>query len=173
MGDAIHVDPVGPASTAPPRAPWFYRQRFIVFGALYGVVFFVGYLIAGALGVASMPTYRLVNPPALLAAVALVLALGAFALRVWASSYLTSTIVRTHDPQSPELRVSGPYRFTRNPLYLGNIMGAIALGLVTPWPAAILIVVAMVVYNGALIAIEEPFLTATEGDAYAQYLKTV
>ncbi len=122
-------------------APWIYRRRFAVFGLLYGFAFFIGYLVAGVAGLAPGPAYRAFGNPAAWAAVAIACAAAGFTLRVWASSYLTSTIVWQGDPQSGELRVSGPYRFTRNPLYLGNILQAIALGLLFPWTVLVVFVV--------------------------------
>jgi protein-S-isoprenylcysteine O-methyltransferase Ste14 len=154
-------------------APWVYRHRFIVFGLLYGFSFFFGYVIAGVAGISTQPSYRALGNREVLATVALVCALGGFCLRVWASSYLSSAIVWHGDPRSGELRVSGPYRFTRNPLYLGNILQAIAIGLVAPWPVLVLVVIGMIAYSYVLIAIEERFLSTMQGETYERYKRSV
>jgi len=154
-------------------APWVYRHRFIVFGLLYGFSFFFGYLIAGFVGTGAQPSYRTLGNREVLAGVALACALGGFCLRVWASSYLSSAVVWHGDPRSGELRVSGTYRFTRNPLYLGNILQAIAIGLVAPWPVLVLVVVGMIAYSYVLIAVEERYLSAMQGDTYERYKRSV
>ncbi len=154
-------------------APWIYRHRFIVFGLLYGLSFFFGYLIAGVAGISTQPSYRTLGNRNVLAAVAIACALGGFGLRVWASSYLSAAVVWHSDPRSGELRVSGPYRFTRNPLYLGNILQAIAIGLVTPWTVLLLVVCGMIAYSYVLIAFEERYLTAMQGETYERYKRSV
>ena len=52
--------------------------------------------------------------------------LGGLALRVWAAGHIR---------KNRELAVGGPFRFTRNPLYLGSFFMAIGLGLQSglPW----------------------------------------
>ena len=139
----------------------------------YGFSFFFGYVIAGVAGISTQPSYRALGNREALATVALVCALGGFCLRVWASSYLSSAIVWHGDPRSGELRVSGPYRFTRNPLYLGNILQAIAIGLVAPWPVLVLVVIGMIAYSYVLIAIEERFLSTMQGETYERYKRSV
>jgi protein-S-isoprenylcysteine O-methyltransferase Ste14 len=166
---------VNPSSDAAPAdtAPWFYRKRFAVFGLTYGLAFFFGFLIAGLAGIAPVPVYRSLGNPVLGASIAGLAVVAGFALRVWASSYLSSSIVWQADPQSPQLRVSGPYRFTRNPLYLGNVLQAIGIGLVGPWPVLLLVTLSVTAFNYALIFVEEPFLAAKLGNAYAHYRATV
>ncbi|MBV9102560.1 MAG: isoprenylcysteine carboxylmethyltransferase family protein [Candidatus Eremiobacteraeota bacterium] len=155
------------------RAPWFYRKRFTVFGLLYGAAFFFGFLLTGIFAIPPVPVYRSVGHPAALATLAILLAVGGWALRVWASSYLSSNVVWQQEPQATTLRVSGPYRFTRNPLYLGNILQALGIGLVAPWTVLLLLAIVMSSYNYALIAVEEPFLAVTQGPAYGRYRAAV
>lgn len=116
-----------------------------------------------------MPAYRALGPQPLGLVIAALFVFGGYALRLWASSYLTSLVVTRGDTTQTELRVSGPYRFTRNPLYLGNILQAIGIGLMTAWPALVLLVIGSIALNYALITVEEPFLAATQGEAYARY----
>src|SRR5690242_16935426 len=42
--------------------------------------------------------------------------------RTWASAYLRSDIVHDMNLHSEGLLADGPYRYTRNPLYLGNLL---------------------------------------------------
>jgi protein-S-isoprenylcysteine O-methyltransferase Ste14 len=61
-----------------------------------------------------------------------------------------------------ELAVTGPYAYTRNPLYLGStlIAGGFALALLS-WPVALLLAVGFAAIYIPVIASEERFLSAT------------
>lgn len=75
---------------------------------------------------------------------------------------------------SSALVTSGPYRFTRNPMYLGMACvyagAALAFGLL--WSVALLPVV-LVVIDRAVIAREERYLERRFGAAYLQYREQV
>ena len=61
-----------------------------------------------------------------------------------------------------ELTVTGPYAYTRNPLYLGSMLIAAGFALaLMSWPVALLIVVGFVAIYIPVIASEERFLRAT------------
>jgi protein-S-isoprenylcysteine O-methyltransferase Ste14 len=153
------------------KAPWLYRRRVFVIGGIYWLSFFFGYPIAGLLGQSLQPAFRLFEP--WLAAAAIAFTAGGFALRVWAASYLPGSIVYHHDVVADELRVSGPYRFVRNPLYLGNVLQAIGIGMLGPWPVLVILVAAMSAYSFYLAGVEERFLASVRGEAFARYLKAV
>ena len=76
------------------------------------------------------------------------------------------------NPAKPTTRVvvHGPYRFTRNPMYVGWVI--VYLGCVlltnTVWPLVSLPVV-LVLISRAVIAKEERYLEAKFGDAYRAY----
>jgi len=72
-----------------------------------------------------------------------------------------------------ELMAAGPYRYMRNPLYLGNILLALAIGSLGPPAATALVVIFNGIFIYRLIAIEEPFLRAANGGRYAQYCAVV
>ncbi len=82
-------------------------------------------------------------------------------VRVWAAGHLE---------KSREVTRSGPYRFTRHPLYLGSsIMGAgIAIASQSVVVAAIIFTYILVTI-GAAIRREEAFLRRTFGTAYDEY----
>ncbi|MDQ2857757.1 MAG: isoprenylcysteine carboxylmethyltransferase family protein [Candidatus Eremiobacteraeota bacterium] len=160
-------------SSSTPLAPWFFRKRFAIFGSVYGVSFMLGFVIAGVFGIPAQPVFLSSSHPYALATVAVTLAIGGYALRVWASSYIAASIVWTQDVQLEELRVSGPYRITRNPLYLGNLLQAIGIGMLGPWPVTALLIVLMPAYVLVLVSVEERFLAAKNGAAYSAYRATV
>ncbi len=99
-----------------------------------------------------------------LAVCALVLVVWSFR-RFWAAG--TSVV-----PVKPTtaLVIAGPYRFTRNPIYLGVLSLYLALavwfGLV--WPI-LLVPVVIGVVNAYVIAREERYLERKFGDDYRQY----
>jgi protein-S-isoprenylcysteine O-methyltransferase Ste14 len=154
-------------------APWFFKQRFTLFAAAYGLSFFGGYTLAGLFGIATRPVFLSTQHPRLLALVAAACVAGGYALRLWASSFIAATIVWTQDVQLGDLTRSGPYRFTRNPLYLGNFVQAIGIGMLGPWPVLVLLTILMLAYCLLLIAVEEPYLARKNGAAYASYRATV
>jgi protein-S-isoprenylcysteine O-methyltransferase Ste14 len=72
------------------------------------------------------------------------------------------------------LVISGPYRFTRNPMYLGLAALTIALGLFMNswWPIAFVVPVLLIV-RLFVIAPEERYLTRRFGADYVAYMRRV
>ncbi len=83
------------------------------------------------------------------------------------------TTVRPDRPVSM-LVTSGPYRFTRNPMYLGlaTIYLGIAIGLQSLW-ALVLLPVVLVIIGRAAIAKEEAYMAQRFGDDYQRYTARV
>lgn len=76
-----------------------------------------------------------------------------------------------HNARTPTTIVEGgPFRFTRNPMYVfGSIWYAgLALLLVEPWSLALLAAVVVVTHYGVVLR-EEAYLERRFGDAYRQY----
>ncbi len=100
------------------------------------------------------------HPAAIAWSVALVL--PGLALRAFASGTVK---------KNRELTVSGPYAYTRNPLYLGStlIAAGFALALLS-WPVALLLAAVFVAIYVPVIVSEERFLRAAfpEFDAYCR-----
>lgn len=73
-----------------------------------------------------------------------------------------------------ELVLSGPYRFTRNPMYVGLafLQASIALGLANGWILVALPVSLTAVYLTA-IRFEEAYLEAEFGESYRSYKTAV
>jgi protein-S-isoprenylcysteine O-methyltransferase Ste14 len=69
---------------------------------------------------------------------------------------------------------SGPYRFTRNPMYLGMAFLYIALALAFGVIWALIVLPAVIVaVDRLVIAREEPYLEAKFGDRYRAYKRRV
>jgi protein-S-isoprenylcysteine O-methyltransferase Ste14 len=107
-------------------------------------------------------------PAGLLGAVVFVLAL---VLAISAIDTMTraGTNVPTNRPTTAIVE-GGPYRFTRNPIYMGMFGGLIGLGIAfdNPWLLAMLVPFALVIRYG-VVAREEAYLERTFGDAYRGY----
>ena len=74
-------------------------------------------------------------------------------LRAYASGYVK---------KNQELTVTGPYAYTRNPLYLGSMLIAFGFALaVLSWPVALALAIGFCVIYIPVIASEERFLRAT------------
>jgi len=75
---------------------------------------------------------------------------------------------------SAALVVAGPYRFTRNPMYVGLAALTAALGLFMDswWPIALLLPV-LVIVRIFVIAPEERYLERRFGDDYRRYTQRV
>jgi protein-S-isoprenylcysteine O-methyltransferase Ste14 len=71
---------------------------------------------------------------------------------------------------SPELILRGPYRFSRNPMYVGMTLITIAIGglLARGWIALLAPVALLVVHRWAVLP-EEAYLTAKFGEPYLAY----
>lgn len=108
----------------------------------------------------------------LLGAVVFVLSL---ALALWAIDIMTKagTNVPTNRPTTAMVE-SGPYRFTRNPIYMGMFGGLIGLGLAFDnlWLLLMLVPFALVIRYG-VVAREEAYLERKFGDAYRGYRQRV
>jgi protein-S-isoprenylcysteine O-methyltransferase Ste14 len=97
---------------------------------------------------------------------------GAF-LRTWAAAYLAPSIVQADAMHGESIVAAGPYRYLRNPLYLGTMIHTLALALLMPPSGAIFCIVAIGFIQLRLIAGEEFFLTAKLGAPYLDYCAKV
>jgi protein-S-isoprenylcysteine O-methyltransferase Ste14 len=114
----------------------------------------LGFFFAAAVLYFAAPTWRS------LAAGAAVGLLGE-AVRIWAAGHLE---------KSREVTTSGPYRFTRHPLYLGSSIMALGVAVgCRSVVATVLVVVYMTLTLVAAIRTEEAFLRERFGDAYDAY----
>ncbi len=113
------------------------------------------------------PTVRVVGG-ALLVACALALGGGAFGL------FKKSGQDPAPWKESPSLVVAGPYRFMRNPMYVGMLMLQLGIGWLVDnsWIVYGGPIASLVVHYAAVLP-EEAYLEEKFGDAYREYKKTV
>jgi protein-S-isoprenylcysteine O-methyltransferase Ste14 len=167
------------ASGASAKTPWEFRLRAFVIAVAFGLGFFLGYPLQASLFRDLDPTFVLLGRPfgdpgidaAAWAAAAL--AVFAWLVRLWASSYHSPGVVMNASVVTDSLVAAGPYRYVRNPLYLGNVFLALAIGSLGPPVATALVFVFNLLFVYRLIYIEERFLRVTYGDSYERYCNAV
>jgi len=94
-------------------------------------------------------------------------------LRTWGTAYLSPSVVQDGAMHGEGVVAAGPYRYLRNPLYLGTFIHTFALALLMPPSGAIFCILAIGLFQLRLIAAEEPFLTAKLGESYLAYCSKV
>jgi protein-S-isoprenylcysteine O-methyltransferase Ste14 len=94
-------------------------------------------------------------------------------VRSWAEAYLHSSVVHDSQLHSDRLVADGPYRRVRNPLYLGNILLAVGMGLMASRTGFLVLVIATVPFVYRLILREEAGLLESQGESYRRYYETV
>lgn len=122
----------------------FLARRRVALGFVFGVA--VVYL--------AQPTWRSLG-------IGAAIALVGQAMRLWAAGHLE---------KSREVTRSGPYRWTRHPLYVGSSVIALGVVIAARHPlVTIVTVVYMVATLTAAIRTEEVFLRGAFGDIYDRY----
>ena len=109
---------------------------------------------------------------AIIAFGALLVALGGL-IRTWGTSYLRAEVMRDSRVHTERLLADGPYRYVRNPLYIGNILLAIGAGLMASRIGFLILVVGMTVFVMRLILREEADLARDQGESYRSYCAAV
>jgi protein-S-isoprenylcysteine O-methyltransferase Ste14 len=99
-------------------------------------------------------------------------ALGAF-LRIWGSAYVGSSVVKSPAMHGATMLADGPFRRTRNPLYLGTLLHTIGVAILMPPSGALFAVTLLWIFQVRLALAEEPFLAARFGQPYLDYKAAV
>jgi len=113
-----------------------------------------------------------VATPVVIVCGALVAAMGVV-FRVWGSAWLGHGVVLNAEMKAGSLMADGPYRYVRNPLYLGVWCMIAALALLMPATGAVFALIAVPSFLFCLILGEEVFLAAQIGEPYRAYLRSV
>ncbi|MDR7194297.1 methyltransferase family protein [Luteimonas terrae] len=151
-----------------PRAPWLVRstspvQCILAFVAGAGLQHALDLPLAPE-GI--RPALHLTGT--LLADAGLVLAVWAFAL----FARRRTTIIPAHTPARLILR--GPFRWTRNPIYLAQVLAYVGLALMLDLPWALLLLpLPVLALQHAIIPFEETRLRACFGSEYEAYRAAV
>ncbi|HTU50983.1 MAG TPA: isoprenylcysteine carboxylmethyltransferase family protein [Acidobacteriaceae bacterium] len=165
-------------------AQWLFRFRRVALITIFVVAFWAPWerfggahpgstwlWLAGtleALGFFPIATSTIV----VIAMATLALLLAAL-VRTWATSYLGSDVVFDKDLHAERVVADGPYRYVRNPLYVGTWLLTAALSILMPPGGALFALVTVTLLILAWVFAEERKLTTERGDAYTAYLKKV
>ena len=137
----------------------------------------IAWILALAAGVAAAWLYPLRFVPASVPGVWVGGAIFAIALAlaIWAIVTIrqAGTQVETYKPTTA-IVANGPYRFTRNPIYLAMVLGLIGLAIAfdSLWILATLVLFYLVIRYG-VVAREEDYLERKFGDVYLGYKSRV
>ena len=118
-----------------------------------------------------VPSFHFVNQP--LSTLGLVLVTIGIGLFIWAVQFFQKHNTTIHPRGKPSsLIIEGPYRLTRNPIYLGFLLIALGTALFFANILAIVGPILFFFFIGAfIIPFEEETLGRTFGKTYHSYLK--
>lgn len=94
-------------------------------------------------------------------------------LRVWGAACLGPDVVNSFALQSGTVVAAGPYRYVRNPLYLGTWGVVCAISFAMPATGALFTLVLITAFLVRLIFVEEAFLAEQIGEPYREYRGSV
>lgn len=159
---------------------WEYRLRY----PLHILIFVLGFwpFWEPSLGLTKKSTWLILSAAlarqgwlgfqaatqALLVIAIILVAMGAW-LRTWGAAYVGAGVVNSPTMHGETLLADGPYRRTRNPLYLGTLLHTIGLALLMPPAGAIFAIAAIWILQVRLALAEEPFLQERFGSPYVAY----
>jgi len=93
--------------------------------------------------------------------------------RIWGTAYLGAPVMQGKSMQGAAIVAAGPYRYVRNPLYVGSFLSAVAISILMSPSGAIFFLVAQAIFFFRLILGEEAYLTAQRGETYLAYKQKV
>jgi protein-S-isoprenylcysteine O-methyltransferase Ste14 len=153
-----------------------FRHRFWFIFLLFWVAFAAYWIdhrgIASALAQKLFPGDPFPAIHAVFGLAALLIGIAAL-VRTWAAAYLQSERVHDANLRTEGVVADGPYRHLRNPLYLGNLLLAVGMGLVASRLGFLLLVGGHLLFLYRLIGREESELLATQGERYRAYFDAV
>ena len=173
---------MNPNATEGAKTPALFRFRVLIFTALY----LVGFYAPGARYLSSTHSLsttwitlaslaartglvNLYSATLLVTILAIACAVAGAWLRVWATAYLGAGVMNDKSLRADHVMASGPYRFLRNPLYLGNLLTCAAISILMPVAGAVFFLVGCTLLTFALVAAEGPHLAQQLGSAYDTY----
>ncbi|HEY2901342.1 MAG TPA: isoprenylcysteine carboxylmethyltransferase family protein [Polyangia bacterium] len=154
-----------------------FRHRMWFIAAIFGLAFAcswidrqnAGQLLADWLAAAGLPWSGTQSRHVAFAIGAALVTAGA-ALRTWATAYLNVDTMMDARLHTNRLVIAGPYRFVRNPLYLGNFLVAAGIGLWASRTGFVVLMVGLFIFVRRLIGREEAHLASEHGDDFRQFL---
>src|SRR6266568_1411439 len=159
---------------------WEFRHRFWIYGAWFWISFSLyrvdhhmfGQSLAGFFA-------SLAHREATLGDIRLVLFAGvlltviAALLRTWATAYIRPEIMVDGAVHTHTVIAEGPYRYVRNPLYLGTNLLAIGYSVMASRVGAVVLVAGIFLFNYRIILREELELLLAQGENYERFRRAV
>lgn len=97
-------------------------------------------------------------------------------LRFWGVAYAGALTRVTGNVGAPQLVVAGPFAYMRNPLYVGNMLLYIGVGVMSnalvPWLVLAAAIFFFIQYR-MIVSLEEEFLAKTFPKEFASYVRNV
>jgi protein-S-isoprenylcysteine O-methyltransferase Ste14 len=109
----------------------------------------------------------------LLLGIAGIFAAAAVTFRIWGTAYLGAGTVNSGNMVAGRVMADGPYRFVRNPLYIGVWFMVISMAFLMPVTGALFAAVLITLFAIRLTLGEEAYLTTKIGAPYVEYLRSV
>jgi protein-S-isoprenylcysteine O-methyltransferase Ste14 len=128
------------------------------------------HLIAPSIVPGSADAARFARIVILFGALLIFLAAG---LRTWGAAYLRTEVVHDTAQHSEALVADGPFRYTRNPLYLASLPMAAGIGVLASRSGFVFLMLANWIFVYRLILREEESLLKTQGQSYRAYCEAV
>jgi protein-S-isoprenylcysteine O-methyltransferase Ste14 len=161
-----------------------YKYRFLIHAVIYILAFQVPWnnalnmtdestwlLAANALWRHNLMSFMTASEVIVIVAMVF-LGLAAW-LRTWGAAYVGASVVQSGAMHGEALLADGPYRRTRNPLYLGTLLHTIGLTILMTPSGAIFAIMLIWIFQVRLALAEEPFLAARFGQPYLDYKAAV
>jgi protein-S-isoprenylcysteine O-methyltransferase Ste14 len=159
-----------------------YRFRFAIHGLLFALAFYPPWLLIPSLGWTAKSTWLVIATTVgrqdwlpftttsfiLLGYILLFTGLGAW-LRIWGSAYVGASVVQSGAMHGQTMLADGPFRHTRNPLYLGTLLHTLGIAMLMPPSGAVFLIATIWIFQYRLALAEEPFLAARFGEPYRNY----
>ncbi len=166
--------------------PFEFRFRFLIIAVIYVLGFLTPWnywlhlessgpnahvwgTLAAKIAMLNPASVNIANAFNLLLGLGILFAFAAALLRTWAAAYRGPSIVQDKAMHGESVVAAGPYRYLRNPLYLGTFLHTFALALLMPPSGAIFSLLAIFFFQLRLTAAEESYLTAQLGEPYLAY----
>jgi protein-S-isoprenylcysteine O-methyltransferase Ste14 len=116
-------------------------------------------------------SFTVATPVVIVCAIAI--AALAAVLRVWGTAWLGVVVVNNVQMKAGVVMAGGPFRYVRNPLYLGTWLMVAAMSFAMPVTGALFALVLISFFLLRLIFGEEAFLARQFGEPYQVYLRSV
>jgi protein-S-isoprenylcysteine O-methyltransferase Ste14 len=159
---------------------WEFRHRFWIFGAWFWISFSVYRIDHKNFGLAIAESLcGLVHREATMAdlrvvfLVGVLLAVLAALIRNWATAYIRPEVMVDGALHTHSLVADGPYRFVRNPLYLGTNLLALGYSVMASELGAVLLIAGVLLFNYRIILREERELALAQGENYERFRRMV